>query len=124
FPLSGHLHHRGTERQIQQAVTTRQLHSVGQAMTRRGRFFKRGRSVVKGVVMRALVRLKVRLPGGGRGPSRPALAEEIIEMRPPKLHEALKNARHRSPLLTAALVCCLSCGTSRAVPDRQPVSVW
>ena len=50
FPLSGHLRHRGTEWQIQQAVTTRQLHSVGQAMTRRGRFLKRGRGVVKGVV--------------------------------------------------------------------------
>ncbi len=77
-------------------------------MAGRGRFLKRGRGVVKGVVLRVLVRLKVRLPGGGRGGSRPALAEEIIQMRPPEVHETLKNARHKSPLLTDALVCCVS----------------
>ena len=32
FPLSGHLRHRGTKRQIEQAITTRQLGTVRQAM--------------------------------------------------------------------------------------------
>src|SRR5262245_62565812 len=108
FPLAGHLRHRGPKRQIEQSVTTRQLSTMRQAMAGWCRFLKRRRGVVKGVVPRALVRLEVRLPGGGRGASRPVLDEEIIQMRPPQLGEALKNARHRSPLLTDALVGCVS----------------
>ncbi len=77
-------------------------------MTSRGRFLKRWSGMVKSVIIRVLVRLKVRLPGGGRGAARPVLTEEIVQMRSPQLREALKNARHRSPLLTAALVCCVS----------------
>src|SRR5215813_10288481 len=82
FPLSGHLRHRSAKRQVKQSITTRQLSTVGKAMAGRGRFLKRRRGV-KGVVPCALVRLKVRLPGGGRGASRPVLDEEIIQMRPP-----------------------------------------
>src|SRR5262245_35532930 len=83
FPLSGHLHHRGPKWQIEQSITTRQLGTVRQAMAGCGWLLKRRRGVVKSVLLRMLVCLKVRLPGVGRGASRPALGEEIIQLRPP-----------------------------------------
>src|SRR5712691_10030025 len=71
-------------------------------MAGRGRLLKRWRGV-EGVVLRALLRLKVLLPGGGRGCSRPALFEQFIQMGPPQVDEALKNTCHGLPLLSDCL---------------------